>query len=81
MFDIPDAIKSVGEAFESLTNYLKTSKEQQSETQIIKDKKRLKKACNYAEDILIFFDRYKDRFTADEWEEYLKLKEKFYNCN
>lgn len=44
MFDFADAIKSVGEAFTSLFNYCTTAKEVQSETQVIKDKKRLKKA-------------------------------------
>lgn len=81
MFDISAAVKSLGGAVDSLTDYLKQTKIRQSETQIIKDKKRLKKACNYAEDILLWVDERQDRFSADEWEDYLKLKEKFYGCN
>ena len=54
--DIADAIKSVGEAFTSLFNWLRTNKEEQSETQLIKDKKRLKEAANIAEEIFDITD-------------------------
>lgn len=44
MFDFADSIKAVGEAFTSLFNYCQTNTEHQSETQIVKDKRRLKKS-------------------------------------
>lgn len=77
MFDISDAIKSVGEAFTSLFNYFKTAKEEQCETQLIKDKKRLKEATNIAEEIFVITDKYKDFFTEDDTENYNKLRKKF----
>lgn len=56
MFDFSDAIKSVGGAFTSLFNWLKTNKEEQCETQIVKDKKRLKSATNVAEEVFRLID-------------------------
>ena len=81
MFDFADAIQSVGEAFKSLTNYLKQSKVQQSETEIIKENKRRLKALNIAEDILLYIDKFQTRFTVDKWNKYVKLKEKFYDAS
>lgn len=81
MFDFADAIQSVGEAFKSLTNYLKQSKVQQSETEIIKENKRRLKALNIAEDILLYIDNFQTRFTVDEWIKYVKLKDKFYDAS
>lgn len=75
--DIADAVKSVGEAFTSLFNWLRTNKEEQSETQLIKDKKRLKEAANIAEEIFDITDNYKDFFAEDDTENYNKLRKKF----
>ncbi len=75
--DIKDAIKSVGEALTSLFNYLSSQKETQSETQIIKDKKRLKEATNLAEQIFAITDRYKEFFIAEDTGNYNKLRKKF----
>lgn len=72
-----DAIQSVGEAFTSLFNWLRTNKEEQSETQLIKDKKRLKSAANIAEEIFDITDKYKDFFDANDTENYDKLRKKF----
>ncbi len=74
---LDDAIQSVGEAFTSLFNWLRTNKEEQSETQIIKDKKRLKDATNVAEEIFVITDKYKDFFMAEDKEKYDKLRKKF----
>lgn len=81
MFDFANAIQSVGEAFKSLTNYLKQSKVQQAETEIIKENKRRLKALNIAEDILLYIDKFQTRFTSDEWIKYVKLKDKFYDAS
>ena len=52
MFDISDAIKSVGEAFTSLFNWLKANKDTLAETQIIKELKKREKAHEITEDEL-----------------------------
>ena len=77
MFDISDAIKSVGEAFTSLFNYFKTAKSVQSE--IIKDKHKAEEANNIAEDVFMLVDKCRNGFTNDDWNKYLKLKKKFNN--
>lgn len=74
---LDDAIQSVSEAFTSLFNWLRTNKEEQSETQLIKDKKRLKDATNVAEEIFVITDKYKDFFMAEDKEKYDKLRKKF----
>lgn len=74
---LDDAIQSVSEAFTSLFNWLRTNKEEQSETQLIKDKKRLKDATNIAEEIFEITDNYKDFFAEDDTENYNKLRKKF----
>lgn len=79
MFNITDAIKSVGEAFTSLFNYFKTAKSVQSETEVIKDKHRAEEANNIAEDVFMLVDKCQNGFTDDDWCEYLKLKKKFNN--
>lgn len=79
MFDISDAIKSVGEAFTSLFNYFKTAKSVQSETEVIKDKHKAEEANNIAEDVFMLVDKCRNGFTNDDWNKYLKLKKKFNN--
>ena len=75
MLDIQDAIKSVGEAFTSLFNYFKTAKEEQCQTQIVKDKKRLKKATNIAEEAFRLVDENKSFFPDDVAQKYEKSLE------
>ena len=77
MLDIQDAIKSVGEAFTSLFNYFKTAKEEQCQTQIVKDKKRLKKATNIAEEAFRLVDENKRFFPDDVAQKYEKLRKEF----
>lgn len=77
LFDFSDAIKSVGEAFTSLFNYFKTAKEEQCQTQIVKDKKRLKQATNLAQEIFRITDELKHAFPEDKLEAYNKLRKKF----
>ncbi len=77
MLDIADAIKSVGEAFTSFFNYFKTAKEEQCQTQIVKDKKRLKKATNIAEEAFRLVDENKSLFPNDVAQKYEKLRKEF----
>lgn len=77
MFDFTDSIKAVGEAFTSLFNYCKANKEHQAETQVVKDKRRLKKATNIAQKIFSITDYYKDYFYKKDLREYEKLRKEF----
>lgn len=78
-FDIPAAVKSVGEAIKSIADSFKVSKEHQSETQLVKDKKRLKKATNTAQDIFRITDEYKHLLPEDVLKDYNELRKKFDN--
>lgn len=77
MFDISDAIKSVGEAFTSIFNYLQKNREKQCETQIVKDKKRLKKATNIAQEAFRLIDNNKYYLPDDVVKKYEKLRKEF----
>ena len=74
---LDDAIKSVGEAFTSLFNYFKTAKEEQCETQIVKEKKRLKKATNIAQEAFRLIDDNKHYLPDDVVKKYKKLRKEF----
>lgn len=77
MYDFLGAIKSVGEAFTSLFNYFKTAKEEQCETQIVKDKRRLKKATNIAQEAFRLIDDNKHYLPEDVVKKYEKLRKEF----
>lgn len=72
-------VEKVGEAVKGLFDYVKEAKSKQSETQIIKDKKRLKVATNVAEKIFHITDNYADLFSEKHQKEYEKLREQFDN--
>lgn len=74
---VAQAIEKVGEAINSLFDYFKEAKTKQSETQLIKDKKRLKNATNVAEKIFQITDQYKANFLQEHQKEYKKLREEF----
>lgn len=76
-FDFADAIKSVGEAITSLFNYFSTAKENQSETEIIKDRRNLKEATNVAEEAFNLFDRYQIYLSKKDSKYYKDLKNRF----
>lgn len=77
MLDISDVIKSVGEAFTSLFNLLKANKEEQCETQIVKDKKRLKRATNIAEEAFRLVDENKLYLPPEVVKKYEELRKEF----
>lgn len=79
VFDFAKAIEKVGEAIKSGFSYAEKSKEHQSETQLVKDKKRLKKATNTAQDIFRITDEYKHLLPEDVLKDYNELREKFDN--
>lgn len=70
-------IEVIGEAFTSLFNYFKTAKEEQCETQIVKDKKRLKKATNIAQEAFRLIDDNKYYLPDDVVKKYEKLRKEF----
>ncbi len=76
-FDVAKAIETVGDAVKSISDYAKTAKKRQSETQLVKDKKRLKKATNTAQDIFRLTDEFKHLFPEDVLKEYEKLRKQF----
>ena len=53
MFDIPKAIEKLSEAVNSGLHYAEEAKERQSETEIIKQNKRYRKAIDAAERLII----------------------------
>lgn len=79
--DITSAIKAVGEAFKSLFDYADTAKTRQSETAIIKENKRLKKAADTTEKMLCIFSKYVDKFSDDDQKELKKLLDTFWENN
>ncbi len=81
MFDIADAIKSVGEAFTSLFNYLKKNKEEQIDTQFLAEHKKLLKAVDTAEKMFNIFFKSFDKLPEDDQKELEKLLEKFQENN
>lgn len=81
MFDIADAIKSVGEALTSLFNYLKKNKEEQIDTQFLAEHKKLLKAVDTAEKMFNIFFKSFDKLPEDDQKELEKLLEKFQENN
>ena len=70
-------LKELSYLFSSFFYFLKTSKKNQLKTQIIQDKKRLKKASNIAEDIFFLIDKNINLFDEKTIKRYEKLKREF----
>lgn len=81
MLDIADAIKSVGEAFTSLFNYLKKNREEQIDTQFLKEHKKLLKAVDIAEKMFNIFFKSFDKLPEEDQKDIEKLLEKFQENN
>lgn len=81
MFDIPKAIEKLSEAVNSGLHYAEEAKERQSETEILKDRKKLQKAVNAAEELIIMM--YPCYTPADDEEnrKFAKLLKKFLENN
>ena len=75
------AIKSIGDFFKSIFDFAKTSKEHQSETEIIKDKRDYKEATNIAEKIIDIAQKYKTEMTFADRLKFYRLLEKFQEHN
>ena len=80
-FDVAKAIEAVGNAIKCISDYAKTAKKRQSETQIIKELKKLEKAVDTAEKMFNIFFKYYEQLSEDDKEEIEKLLEKFQENN
>lgn len=68
-------------ALEKMLETYKTSLEEQTTTEVVKEKKSLKKASDITEQILDIVDNYKHLFTEKDLKKYTKLRSKFLKVN
>ena len=73
--------KAVGDVTKSVFDFMSKKKERQSETEIIKEKRELKKATNIAEEMWSIAFRNIDSFSEKDKERFLKLYDDFIDCN
>lgn len=81
MFDVTKAVETVSNAIKSVFDFASTAKENQSETEIIKDKRNLKEATNTAEEAFKLFFRYYDALTDADKKKLKKLYDDFLEHN
>ena len=79
--DIAKALEKIGEAFKSLFDFAETAKNRQSETEVIKDRRKLEKAVNAAEKMFNIFFQYFEKLSDEDKKEIEKLLEKFQKNN
>ena len=79
--EISSAVKSLFDSLSDFFSFAKTEKEHQSESEVIKDKKRLKKASDVAEDILILAVKYKKVMTPKDQRALLRYLKEFKKSN
>lgn len=80
-FDVAKAIETVGDAVKGISDYAKTAKKRQSETQIIKELKKLEKAVDTAEKMFNIFFRYFDRLEEEDKKEIERMLKNFQRNN
>ena len=80
-FDVPKAIEKLAEAVKSGFHYAEEAKEHQSETEVLKDKKKLQKAVNAAEELIIMMYPYYTPADNEEERKFAKLLKKFLENN
>lgn len=76
-----EALEVIGNAIKSISDSFAVSKKRQSETEILKEKKRLKKAVDIAEDIIQLIYKYLPLMTEEDIEDFKKYVEKFKKYN
>ena len=77
MLSISAAVEAVSNAIKSVFDFASTAKENQSETEIIKEKRDLESAVNTAEEIIELFGKYQTYLSDDDWKSFKKLVKKF----
>ena len=75
------AIKSIIDTINQALQTYRIKLQSQTTTEVVKDKRALKKASNITEQILLLTDKYKESFSEDDLKYYEKLKRKFLKCN
>lgn len=80
-FDIAKAIEALGEAVNSGFSYAERCKEKQSETEIIKDRKKLQKAVDNAEKLILVAYKYFNTFEEEDKKDFENYVEKFLKYN
>lgn len=78
---LTNAIEAIGNAIKSISDSFAVFKKRQSETEIIKEKKRLKKAVDIAENIIQLTYKYLPLMTEEDVEDLKKHVEKFKKYN
>lgn len=81
MFDWAKAVESLGSAIKGASECFATSKKRQSETEILKEKKRLKKAVDIAEEIIEIMFKYLPLYLEQDVDDLQKLVKKFRKYN
>lgn len=76
-----EALEVIGNAIKSISDSFAVLKKRQSETEILKEKKRLKKAVDIAEDIIQLIYKYLPLMTEEDGEDFKKYVEKFKKYN
>lgn len=64
-----------------LLSTYETSVKNQTTTEVVRDKKYLKKASNITEEILEITDKYFESFEKEDIKKYIKLKKRFLKFN
>lgn len=75
------AITAFFEMCKQALNVSQTSIEHTLDRTVVKDKKNLKKACDYAEKLILLADRYKNFMTKEDLKKYNNYKLKFFKFN
>ena len=73
--------KSISDSLTSIVNYLTVSKDKQLETEIVKEKKSLKKASNISEKMFKIVLKYIDTFEEKDKKRIEKLYDDFLEKN
>lgn len=76
-----EALEVIGNAIKSISDSFAVLKKRQSETEILKEKKRLKKAVDIAENIIQIIYKYLPLMTEEDVEDFKKYVEKFKKYN
>ena len=80
-FDIAKTIEELGKAANSGFSYAEEAKERQSETAILKDRKKMQKAINIAEKIILLTYKYYLKFSEKDKRKFNNLLEDFIKYN
>ena len=75
------AIKAFFDSIAKTMSMYETKLKAQTTTEVVKDKKMLKKASNITEEILEITDKYAQAFEASDLRKYTKLKKRFLKVN